>query len=354
MTIKEITNIVEQLAPLPYQESYDNAGLIIGDPNTQCTGILFCLDATPPIVAEAIEKGCNMIIAHHPIIFSGLKKITGKNYVEQTVIQAIQNKIAIYAAHTNLDNVKHGVNQKIAEKLGLVNCQILQPKPHLLKQLTLFCPLPAAAAIQDSLQNANLPLQCQPLASFSTLGAAIWQNEPAQNAVPAMQIDAVFELAQEPAVHQFLQQLAAAHPLLQYRIQTISNLHPEVGSGIVGELPKPLKTEQFLTLLKDTMRAGCVRYTQPTKEKVKRIAVCGGAGSFLLPAAQAAQADVFVTADYKYHEFFDANQRLVIADIGHYESEQFTVEIFYEHLSKKITNFALLLASTNTNPIKYI
>ena len=262
MNIKQITNFLESYAPLEYQESYDNCGLIIGDANAEVKGALITLDCTEAIIDEAIETGCNLVIAHHPIIFSGLKKLNGSNYIERTVIKAIKNDIAIYAIHTNLDNVHNGVSAKIAEKLGLENCKVLLPKEDL---------------------NINL-----------------------------------------------------------------------VGSGSIGELNLPVDAQVFIENLKLNMQTDCVRHTPLVKQQIKTVAVCGGSGSFLLKHAIAAKADIFITADFKYHEFFDAENKIVIADIGHYESEQFTKDLIYDLLVKNFTKFAVRLSKVNTNPIKYL
>jgi len=262
MKIKQVTSFLESIAPLEYQESYDNCGLIIGDSKSEVKGALITLDCTEAIIDEAIATGCNLVIAHHPIIFSGLKKLNGSNYIERTVIKAIKNDIAIYAIHTNLDNVHNGVSAKIAEKLGLENCKILAPKQEL---------------------NTDL-----------------------------------------------------------------------VGSGITGELNEAVDAVGFLKNLKLTMQTDCVRHTPLVSKTIKTVAVCGGSGSFLLKNAIAAKADIFITADFKYHEFFDAENTIIIADIGHYESEQFTKDLIYDLLVKNFTKFAVRLSKVNTNPIKYL
>ena len=262
MKIIEITTFLEEFASLEYQESYDNCGLIVGDAKSEVKGALITLDCTEEIVDEAIATGCNLIIAHHPIIFSGLKKLNGSNYIERTVIKAIKKDIAIYAFHTNLDNVHNGVSAKIADKIGLVNCKVLTPK------LT---------------ENSQL-----------------------------------------------------------------------VGSGILGELKNPINSTEFLKFVKGTMQTDCIRHTALVKAAIKTVALCGGSGSFLLQNAIAEKADIFITADFKYHEFFDAENHIIIADIGHYESEQFTKELIYDLLTKNFTKFAVRLSKVNTNPIKYL
>ena len=262
-TVQQVTDYLETIAPRELQESYDNAGLIVGDPATEVTGVLTCLDSTEAVIAEAETRGCNLVVAHHPIVFRGLKSLTGRNYVERTVIEAIRRGIAVYAIHTNLDNVRFkGVNERIAQRLGLWHLDILAPKPN-------------------------------------------------------------------PALDQ------------------------PVGSGMVGELPEPMSERAFLALVKERMGAAIVRHTELRNKPVKRVALCGGAGSFLLPQARAVGADAFVTADYKYHEFFDAEGQLLIADIGHYESEQFTIELLSELISEKFRTFAVLQTQENTNPVRY-
>lgn len=262
MKIKDIRAILETVAPPHLQESYDNAGLIVGDPEAEVSGVLFCLDSTEAIVAEAISRNCNLIVAHHPIVFRGLKRLNGSNYIERTVIKAVQKNVAIYAIHTNLDNVhQQGVNSKIAEKIGLDQTRILAPKP----------------------------------------GA-----------------DA------------------------------------EIGAGLLGQLAEPMPEQEFLLHLKSVMKTNCVRHTALRGRPVSSVAVCGGSGSFLLPAALHAGADILVTADFKYHEFFDAEGQLIIADIGHYESEQFTIELLHDIISKKLPTFALHLTRLNTNPVHYL
>ncbi len=350
MTIRDITQYIETLAPLKYQESYDNAGLIVGNPSAACKKVLLCLDSTEDVIEEAIKLKCNLVIAHHPIVFKGLKKFTGRNYVERTIIKAIKNDIAIYAAHTNLDNVQIGVNQKICKKLKLKNCRILAPKKQLLKKLSVTCPLAQVDVIKHHLFEAGadyIPNN----SSFDTLGTSIYNSSGIL--ISEINVELVFPVHKE---RQILRTLMEVHPYEQvnYQIVSLDNVYPEIGSGMIGTLATPMAPTEFLLDLKKRMKTQCVRHTALPTKKVKTIAVCGGAGGFLLPQAIAQGADVFVTADYKYHEFFDADKRIVIADIGHYESEQFTVELFKEFLTKKFSNFAVVLSKINTNPVKYL
>jgi len=364
MKIKQVTSFLESYAPLEYQESYDNCGLIVGDFNAEVNGSLITLDCTEAIIDEAIATGCNLVIAHHPIIFSGLKKLNGSNYIERTVIKAIKNDIAIYAIHTNLDNVHNGVSAKIAEKLGLENCKILVPKSDLLRQLVVYCPTANAKTLKTALFEAGAGTigdydQC----SFTSIGKGTFRAN--ENCTPFVgeigenhtenedRIEVIYPKVKERAI---LDAMEVAHPYekVAHQIYVLENKHQLVGSGIIGELNTPVESQVFLKNLKLNMQTDCVRHTTLVKQQIKTVAVCGGSGSFLLKNAIAAQADIFITADFKYHEFFDAENKIVIADIGHYESEQFTKDLIYDLLVKNFTKFAVRLSKVNTNPIKYL
>lgn len=365
MKIKVLTQILEKIAPPQYQEAYDNAGLIVGNPATEITGVLVCLDSTEAVILEAIERGCNVVVAHHPIVFKGLKKLNGKNYVERTVLLAIKNDIAIYAIHTNLDNMLHnGVNTKIAEKLGLTNLKILAPKRQILTKLTTFAPIADSQKVLDALYAAgagnignyeNCSFRTEGIGSFKpTVGAnphiGTLNNveEVAEN-----RLEVIFPSHFERAI---LAALRAAHPYeeVAFYVQSLENAHQEVGAGIVGELLDPMNETDFLQFLKTTMQAGVVRFTAPLSKNVKKVAICGGAGSFLLPQAISSGADVFVTADYKYHEFFDADGRILIADIGHFESEQYTIDLLIAILQKEKPDLKIFSTSILTNPVNYL
>lgn len=364
MKIQEITSYIEKFAPPSYQESYDNASLIVGDPKTECTGVLLTLDATEPIVDEAIEKGCNLIVAHHPIVFRGLKRFNGRNYVERTVIKAIKNDIAIFAAHTNLDNVQMGVNRKICKKIGIENPRTLVPKSGILKKLYTFCPIDHAEKVRLAIFEAGAGKigdydQC----SFNVSGTGTFRGSDdtspfvgkkgEQHQENEVKIEVVFPAFLQSKI---IRALNKAHPYeeVAYDVMSLDNFHPQVGSGMIGVLKEEMEGIDFLHHLKKAMKTDCVRYTELINRKIKKVAVCGGSGSFLLKAAKAQGADVFVTADFKYHEFFDAENQIIIADIGHFESEQFTVEIFYKILTEKFANFVVLFSDINTNPIKYL
>ena len=364
MKIKQITNFLESYAPLAYQESYDNCGLIVGDAKSEVKGTLITLDCTEAIIDEAIATGCNLVIAHHPIVFGGLQKLNGSNYIERTVIKAIKNDIAIYAIHTNLDNMHNGVSAKIAEQLGLENCKILAPKSDLLRQLVVYCPSNNAEELKSALYEAGAGTvgdydQC----SFVSVGKGTFRaNENCnpfvgevgeQHTADEERIEVIYPKFKERAV---LNAMSNAHPYeeVAHQIYVLENKHQLVGPGIVGELNSPVDAVDFLKSLKTNMQTDCVRHTPLVSKTIKKIAVCGGSGSFLLKNAIAANADVFITADFKYHEFFDAENKIVIADIGHYESEQFTKDLIYDLLVKNFTKFAVRLSKVNTNPIKYL
>ncbi len=353
MKIKNIIHFLESVAPPAYQESYDNAGLIVGNPKQECTKVLLCLDSTEQVIDEAIEEGCQLVIAHHPIVFSGLKKITGKNYIERVIIKAIKNDIAIYAAHTNLDNVRHGVNQKICERLGLVNSRILAPKKQILNKISFLCPIAQVEIVRKALFDAGAgDLDTFSTSSFNMLGIST-ANDGHTMPNGDFKVEMVFPAYQK---NNILNTLMKVHPheTISYQIIQLENAYPNVGSGMIGDLEEPMAGSEFLVQLKEQMNAACIRHTRLLRKKVKRVAVCGGAGSFLLAHAIRQKADVFVTADYKYHQFFDAEDQLIIADIGHYESEQFTIELFYELITNKFSTFEVILTQNNTNPVKYL
>lgn len=363
MQIRQIIKHLESIAPLGYQEPYDNSGLLVGDPTREVINVLVSLDVTEEVVAEAESRNCQMIIAHHPLIFGGLKKITGSDYVQRTVIQAIKKDIAVYAIHTNLDNVVTGVNNKIGEILGIGRRKILEPKKDTLYKLVVFTPSGSAETVQKALFEAGAGhignySEC----SFSSSGRGSFKaNEEAQPYTGERgSLHYEDEVKVEVIVPAYLknrvvQSMVEAHPYeeVAYDVFSLENTNMEVGSGMVGLLEEPVYALDFLNMVKEKM-GGVVRYTALVKDQVQRIAWCGGSGSFLLPAAKRAGVDVFITSDFKYHQFFDAENEIIIADIGHYENEQFTKELIASILKEKFTNFAVLLAETNTNPINYL
>lgn len=363
MKIGNVIDYLESVANTSLQEGYDNAGLLTGNSTWECTGIICSLDATEAVINEAIEKKCNLVVAHHPIIFGGLKKINGKNYVEQTIITAIKNDIAIYAIHTNLDNVISGVNGRLAEKLGLQNIAILMPKENTLKKLFTFVPVEKASNVRNALFEAgggNIGNYSE--CSFNSEGTGTFKAGTTTNpyvgekgethSEKEIKIELVFPAYLQGSI---VAALKAAHPYeeVAYDIVSLTNAHPGQGAGVVGELPEPLAASTFLAGLKKIADVPVIRHTSFIDRPIKKVAVCGGAGSFLISRALAAGVDIYITADMKYHEFFDANGRMMIADIGHYESEQFTIDLLQEVLAQKFPTFAVLKTGVKTNPVLY-
>ena len=364
MTIQEVTNYLESIAPLQYQESYDNAGLIVGNYKDDVSGVLVCLDSTEEIVDEAIERNCNLIVAHHPIVFSGLKKITGKNYVEKTVIKAIKNDIAIYAIHTNLDNMLNGVNEIIGRKLGLINTQVLSQSSNNLRKLITYVPLEYVEKVRDSLFDSGAgKIGNYDECSYSSMGEGTFRAGDNTNAFigekgkrhleAEQKLEVIYAIDKQSAI---LSSLSNSHPyeVVAYDILQLQNSNSDVGAGLIGDLENGIDEITFLKSLKITMKTDCVRYTELRGRQIKKVAVCGGSGSFLLKDAIRQKADVFITGDFKYHEFFDAENRIVIADVGHFESEQYTIELLVDKLKEKFTTFAVCFTEVNTNPVNYL
>lgn len=363
MKINEIATSLESIAPLHLQEDYDNAGLLIGNANVDCKGVIVSLDVTETVIDEAVKKNCNLIVAHHPLIFRGIKKLNGKNYVERTVIAAIKNDIAIYAIHTNLDNVLEGVNRKIAEKLQLKNCKTLLPKEGILQKLVTFAPVKNAEEVRKALFSGGAGAigkydEC----SFNIEGSGTFRagvgSDPYIGEIgkthlePEIRIEVIYPSHIQKTI---IESLKNAHPYeeVAYYIQNLENTQDDIGSGLVGDMEEGITELQLLALLKSGFGLSVVKHTALLNSPVKRIAVCGGAGIFLLPQAIASGAQVYITSDVKYHDFFDADNRVLVADIGHYESEQFTIELITEFLQQKFPNFAVLKTETNTNPVNY-
>lgn len=364
ITIRDVVRHLEFIAPPAYQESYDNCGLLTGDPADAVTGILVTLDCIESVIDEAIETGCNLIIAHHPIIFRGLKRLTGSNYVERTVIRAIRNHIAIYAIHTNLDNVHSGVNRKICEKIGLGKVKVLLPKVLVLSKLVTFVPPERAGVVLSALYAAGAGQignydQC----SFSLEGQGTFRpnaeanptigQKHVQEVVTENRIEVIFPSHMQSKI---LTALRQSHPYeeVAFYISRLENANQEVGSGMIGELDESVEPSEFLQRLKISMDLKVIRHTRLIDQPIKKVAVCGGAGSFLVPLAKQAGAQIYISADFKYHEFFDADNEIILADIGHYESEVHTKELLGEVLIKKFPNFAIYFSKAVTNPISYL
>lgn len=362
--IKDITAHLEKTAPLPYQESYDNSGMLLGDPEAKVKRVLITLDTTEEVVQEAKKLGCTLIISHHPIIFKGLKTLTGATYVERVVIEAIKNDIALYAIHTNLDNVVTGVNKAIAKRLELENTRILSPKSNLLSKLTTFIPPDFTQSVLNALYKAGAGMigkydNC----SFQVSGTGTFRpNEFAKpytgkrnelEDVTENRIEVIFPSHLKTSI---LNALHRTHPYeeIAYYLHDLANTYQDTGEGMIGTLAHEMNSQYFISYLKEKMNLNLIRHTALVKEKIRTVAFCGGAGSFLLGKAKSAGADIFISADFKYHEFFDAEKEIIIADIGHYESEVFTKELIFDILNEKFPKFALHLSKVNTNPIFYI
>jgi dinuclear metal center YbgI/SA1388 family protein len=364
MTVKDIAKILEELAPLPHAEGFDNVGLLVGNPSMTAQGILVTLDTLENVVDEAIEKKHNLIVSFHPIIFSGLKKLTGRTYVERVVMKAIAHNIAIYSMHTALDNSPMGVNAKICEVLGIQDPEILIPKTGSIRKLTTYAPLEDAEKVKSALFKAGAgEIGKYSNCSFSTEGVGSFKA--GTNANPSVgevgelhlekevQINVIYSFEKE---NNLLKALFGAHPYeeVAYEIVALENVNQDLGMGMVGELKTEMEEQAFLEQLKKTMNASVVRHSQLLGKKVKKVAVLGGSGAFAIGAAKKAKADVFITSDLKYHQFYEAEGQLVIADIGHFETEQFTKDLLVDYLTKKIPNFAVSLSESITNPIKYL
>ncbi|MCP9201413.1 Nif3-like dinuclear metal center hexameric protein [Gramella sp. GC03-9] len=364
MIIQEVIKIIEEFAPLPYAEDFDNVGLLVGDSTNEVTKALITLDTLEATVDEAIEKRCNLIISFHPIIFSGLKKLTGRDYVERTVLKAIKNDIAIYAIHTALDNQHKGVNDMICEKLGLLNRKILIPRKDSIRKLTTFVPTQHADQVRKAMFEAGAgSIGNYNDCSFNITGKGSFKGNEESNPVigekgkihfeEEVQIGLTFPKHRQSAI---LKALFDTHPYeeVAYEIHSLENENQHLGMGMIGELENEKDEAEFLNEVKKTFDSGCIRHSKLKGKSVKKVAVLGGSGAFAINQAKSAGADVFISADFKYHDFYKAEGKLVLADIGHYESEQFTKNLLYSFLSKKISSFAFILGDTNTNPIHYL
>ncbi len=362
--IREITQALEAIAPLSLQESYDNCGLQVGDPNADATGALLCIDVIEETIDEAIAKNCNLIVSHHPLIFSGLKSITGRNYIERTVLKAIKNDIALYAGHTNFDAVPQGVNKIICDKLGLKNQRILAPVSDKLVKLVTFVPYDRAEEVRSAIFDAGAGvIGAYDCCSYNVQGEGTFRAGEGANPY----VGKMGEVHREPETrietimpaylsNKVIAAMVKAHPYeeVAYDIYPIKNEWPTAGSGMIGELDEPVDAKIFLKKVKEEFKAGVVRHTHYIGKSIKKVAVCGGSGAFLIRNAKAAGADLFLTGEIKYHDFFMAEDKIVLADIGHFESEQFTTHIFGDIILKNFSKFAVHYSEVNSNPLKYI
>lgn len=364
MKLSYITSTIEEFAPLSLQESYDNAGLLTGCKDMSISAALLCIDITEEIIDEAIQKKCNLIISHHPLVFKGIKKINGKNHIERCLIKAIKNDIAIYSAHTNIDSVTNGVSYKMGEKLGLTNTRILSPNNGNLKKLICYCPEEYSQKVREAIFKAGAgTIGKYDSCSFNSKGEGTFKANLKTNpfvgekgivhSEKEIRIETIFP---QHLTGKVLYAIKEAHPYeeVAYDIFTTEINDFSTGFGLIGELKEDIDTLTFLKNVKDIFNCERIRYSPIIHSKVKTIALCGGSGSFLINDALRNKADLFITGDIKYHDYFTTEEKMMIADIGHYESEQFTKDIFYELLTKKIPTFAVRFSEVNTNPINYI
>ena len=363
MFVSDIIEIIEEWAPLEYSEDFDNVGLLTGDPKSICTGVLITLDTIESIIDEAIKNKCNLIVSFHPIIFSSLKKISKSDYVQKTIYKAIQNNISIYAIHTSLDNHKYGVNHKIAEKLNLINTEILLPKNDTLRKLIVNVPESnendllkalhdAGAGILGNYENCSFSIEGKGTFKGNELSNPNIGNPQKKTSIVEKQIQLVFQKHLESRI---LKSLFKNHPYesVAYDILNLNNLNPDIGMGVFGSLKKSLSENDFMELIKKTFKTPLIRHSKLLGKPIKEVALLGGSGSFAINSAIKKQADVFLTSDLKYHNFFMAENKIVIMDIGHYESEQYTKNLIFDFLKEKLSSFAVVLSSINTNPVNY-
>lgn len=364
MKLKEIIDYFDEIAPFSLQESYDNSGLQIGNPFLDVSSALLCIDVTENVLAEAVKYECDLVISHHPLLFEGVKRITGASMTERIIEQAIRNDISILSVHTNIDSVLRGVNSKICDKLGILNRKVMAPVEGKLLKLVFFVPVQDANRVRDAIFDAgagvignydNCSYNVEGKGSFRAgedtnphvgdKGRIHFENE--------LRVETILPFHLKKRV---IDKLLETHPYeeVAYDLYPLENKWEEAGMGMTGDLEEEMEEDYFLNILKTVFNAGCVRYTSPRNKKIRKVSVCGGSGSFLLNKAISLGSDVFVSADFKYHQFFEAEGKILLADIGHYESEQFTKELFYENLTKKFPKFAVRLSEVNTNPINYI
>ncbi len=363
MLVNKVIRVLEDFAPLPLQESYDNAGLVVGSHEKDIDSVLLCLDVTESVMDDAVKKGAGLVISHHPVIFGKLSKLTGGSFTERVIIKAIRHDIALYSAHTNIDSVFGGVNTRIAEKIGLRKPEILSPAAGLLRKLVVFVPSGHASKVREAIFEGGAGHigeydQC----SFNVEGEGSFRGS--ENSDPftgepgslhfekELRIETIYPEFRESRI---LEKMIKAHPYeeVAYDIYPLENKYDRAGMGMAGMLDKPLAAKDFLKHLKDVFGIKSIRHSEMPGNKISRVAVCGGSGSSLIPAARKWGADIYVSSDFKYHDFFQEGNRMMIADIGHFESEQFTLEIFHELLTKNFPNFAVHFSDVKTNPIHY-
>jgi dinuclear metal center YbgI/SA1388 family protein len=364
MKLSDILSVLEEMAPLGYAEDFDNVGLLVGNPNQEIDGVLVCHDALESVIDEAISKKCNLVVCFHPILFSGIKKITGKNYVERAILKAIKNDIAIYAVHTALDNHKNGVNKIFSDALGLINTKILVPKQNFIQKLVTYTTPENVEKLRNALFESGAgKIGNYENCSFNSNGIGTFMGNEDSDPKIGNRFEFVEneEIKIEVTYEKHLQSKVLkalfnnhAYEEVAYGIYELQNVHQNIGLGMIGELEKPMKENEFLSFVKDKMQCGSIRHSALLGKPIKKVAVLGGSGSFAISNTKQAGADIFLTADLKYHNFYEAENQLVLADIGHFESERFTKNYIVDFLKKKIPNFAISFSEENTNPVKYL
>lgn len=364
MKIKEIQTVLEEVAPLAYAEDFDNVGLLVGDENSEITGILVCHDALESVIDEATNKKCNLVICFHPILFSPIKKITGANYVEKAIIKAIKNDIAIYSIHTALDNHQNGVNRIFCNALGLINTKVLIPKENFIQKLVTFVPKDNHQKVRSALFAAGAgKIGNYENCSFNSIGSGTYQGNENSNPVVGQKFEFCEdeEIKLEVTFEKHLQSKIVKalfdnhkYEEVPYEIYTMLNKHQNIGLGMVGTLKHEMSELDFLHFVKAKMECGIIKHTAFLNKKVSKVAVLGGSGAFAINKAIQSGADVFLTADLKYHDYYQAENQIVLADIGHFESERFIKNYIVDFLKEKITTFAIIFSQENTNPVKYL
>lgn len=364
MKIKAILDILEQMAPLAYAEDFDNVGLLTGNADDTATGVLVCHDALESVIDEAIAKNCNLVVCFHPILFSGIKKLTGKTYVERALLKAIKNDIALYAVHTALDNHKQGVNKIFCDALGIINTKVLVPKENFIYKLVTYTTPENAEKLRNALFKAGAGnIGNYENCSYSSQGTGTYKGTDESNPVigergefiesDEIKIEVTFE---KDLKNRVLKALFNNHIYeeVAYELYQLQNQHQNIGLGMTGELETAIDEKEFLLHVKDKMQAGGIRHSEFTNKQIKKVAVLGGSGSFAIKNAIAAGADAYITADLKYHNFYEAENKILLADIGHFESERYTKNYIADYITKRVEGVPVLITLVNTNPVKYL
>ena len=363
MRIQKIIDVIEEWAPPVYAEDFDNVGLIIGDAYRDCKGVLVTHDTLENVVDECISKNLNLIVSFHPIIFSGLKKLTQSTYVERVVSKAIKNDICVYAIHTALDNHRYGVSHALAENLGLLNIKVLSPKKNAIRKLITYAPKDKVSFLLENLHKAGAgSIGNYDECSFSSIGMGTFKGNQKSNpkvgergkktVTDEVQINLIFEFHKQTEI---LQALFKFHPYeeVAYEVFKLKNENQNIGMGSIGDLEKEMDEEEFISTIQKKLNIEMIRHSKKNGKKIKKVAVLGGSGSFAISSAISSNADALITADLKYHDFFQAENKILLIDAGHYETEQFTKKLIHDYLNKKLPNFAIVLSESITNPVNY-